>query len=123
VKAWLARVVYPTEGSWRFHDYVEFANARGKVNTLIFIHSEGVPDSSLVLNFPVEKMFPQKTPYIYRGADSKQIGGVGNWKEFLKFSRSVGANPELQMKKNRARIELLVKEGIIPKEALNDLVK
>ena len=69
---------------------------------------------------PAEKMFPIKTPFIFRGADSKQIGGVGNWKEFLKFAKRVESNPNLQVTKNQARINLLVKEGVIPFSALNE---
>jgi len=47
VKSWLARVVYPHEKSWRFHDYVEFSSG-GKVHTLGFVnYGKGIPDNAI----------------------------------------------------------------------------
>lgn len=126
VKAWLARVLVPSKGlgetKWMFHDVVEFAED-GVVKTLVFDNlrlPQGVSEkyNFNILQGPIEDLFKFKSPLVFRAIDSKQIGGVGDWNEYKKYSAKLSSFSGLikENEKNRRRINLLIKEGLIPKE-------
>jgi len=133
VKAWLARVfVTPkVEGSnklkWHFHDFVEFVE-EGRVKTLVFdslFVPKGVADrfNYDILSGTINSVFPKNHSFVFRAADSKQIGGVGNWNEYKKYSKRLDTRDGLvgELAKNKRRIDLLIKEGIIPKEVMGEM--
>jgi hypothetical protein len=127
VRAWLARVIMVPEKrvkgkiNWHFHDVVEFMDGK-HISRIMFdnIVSEGVL-GHIVLPGAVDSKYEGiHSPIVFRGADSKQIGGVGNWEEYKKYSKRLDKPSGLasEINKNKRRIELLVKEGIIPEDAL-----
>ncbi len=53
-------------------------------------------------------------PLVFRALDSKQIGGVGNWKEFERFEKRLLTNPQEEIAKNHRRMELMHSHGLMP---------
>lgn len=126
VKSWLAReMILVTDEAgkqkWHFHDYVEFF-ANDEVHTLVFHALKPVIDTYAIFDGPMEKIRGNKNSYIFRGADSQQIGGVASWREYEAFGRKMRQNPKNEVAKNERRMELLVAEGLIPSEAYNQIV-
>ena len=122
MKAWLAREIDidTLRRQVYFHDFVE-TMINGKVHTLLFHVSGPVIDSYDLREGPANKAFPEKKFYMLRGADSKQIGGIGNWKEFRRYAARFKNNPQVELEKDRRRVALMIREGIIPKEAAGQL--
>jgi len=127
VKAWLARVLVMPEKkvkgttNWHFHDVVEFSDGK-KVNHLMFDNNKLDNNFSYaILSGAVDfNKNSSRTQIVFRGADSKQIGGVGNWNEYQKYSKKLDSPKGIvnEFDKNKRRIDLLVHEGIIPENAL-----
>ncbi len=106
---------------WEVHDYVETV-VKGEVHTLVFHSLENVLDSYAVFDGPFERIPVVKSnakkykTLHFRGADSQQIGGVSHWKQFEQFTSRLRENPAKELEKNKRRVQLMIKEGIIPKE-------
>ncbi|MFA6268201.1 MAG: hypothetical protein WCW13_00770 [archaeon] len=122
VPAWLARQVYLDTSSYdfRLHDYVEFFS-EGKVKTLVFGYSPEGRDYNHIFPFAANKIHPDGGigSVVFRGVDGSQIAGVVDSKKLRIFL----INPinSKQATKDRKRIELMVKHGVIPKEALSQI--
>jgi hypothetical protein len=120
VKCWIARQVYFELNSGRFkiHDYVEFFDG-GKVRTLGFgISADGL-DFFKVFNHSADHFFSGvlgNNKHIFRGVEGSQIGGASSYKKLKQFLRNPLSLKELG--KDARRIELLVKAGLIPSEAV-----
>jgi hypothetical protein len=69
----------------------------------------------------VDKSIKHSNFVVFRGADTKQIGGVGSWGEYEKYENRLNKEGVMQkeIEKNKRRIQLLIKAGIIPKEVVN----
>ena len=52
-----------------------------------------------------------------RGADTRQIGGVKNWEDYEKFIKKFRKHMPNEIKKNQQRMDLMVREGIMPETA------
>lgn len=121
VPAWLVREVdfNSQRKKWEGHSFVE-AVINGQLYTLFFFtHIKGFDrpmDSYEVFEGPVEKNINHPQALYFRGADIKQIGGVGNYAEFNKFIERIKNNRGKEIEKNRRRVALMEKEGIIPEE-------
>jgi len=122
VPAWLGReVFYNTDRKkWEVHDYVETI-IKGDIHTLVFHSLQNVLDSYAIFDGPFEQIPPLREhkkyhPAYFRGIDSQQIGGVSHWQQFEKFTKRLSDSPQKEIERNRRRIELMVKEGIIPDE-------
>ncbi len=123
VPSWLAREVFynAERKKWEVHDYVETV-VKGEVHTLVFHSLENVLDSYAVFDGPFERIPVVKSnakkykTLHFRGADSQQIGGVSHWKQFEQFTSRLRENPAKELEKNKRRVQLMIKEGIIPEE-------
>ncbi|VVB75083.1 Uncharacterised protein [uncultured archaeon] len=123
VPAWLAREIYFNQDKkkWEVHDYVETV-VKGEVHTLVFHSLQNVLDSYAVFEGPFEDVAVVKAhaakykAFHFRGADSQQIGGVSHWKQFEQFTSRLRENPTKEIEKNKRRVQLMIKEGIIPEE-------
>lgn len=122
VKAWLARVLVIPEKkvmiktNWQFHDFVEFEQ-EGRVKLLVFDNtSSAARYNYAIFSGTVDSAFKRIPSIVFRGADSKQIGGVGNWHEYEKYSKRLDDPKVLfvEINKNKNRVDLLLDEGIIP---------
>ncbi len=119
VKSWLARVIYLERKTktWHFHDYAEFVSGE-RVYTLVFgTKPDGRGDYTIIPD-AVEQVFKGSNPVVFRATDSKQIGGVDSWATYKAYSRKLNQSFTKEMVKNRRRLDLLIREGIIPQEAL-----
>lgn len=126
VKAWLAREMILTKNSkgeekWHFHDYVEFYSKERGLFTLVFTAFKPSIDTYAIFKGPMENLRNSKKSLIFRGADSKQIGGIGNWKEYEKYTKKLNWDPKKEIQKDRNRIDLLAREGVIPRAALGEI--
>ena len=114
-KAWLVREINFSKGfnNASFHDYVETL-IDGKLHSLVFGKNSffflpGTP--KLVKRAGVENAL-----YL-RGADTRQIGGVKNWEDYEKFIKKFRRHMPNEIKKNQQRMDLMVREEIMPTEA------
>jgi len=139
IKAWLARgISIGTLGKeLHFHDFVEtmidgkvhtllFRSTkpmvlRGKVQKPLFSNTGSTLDSYDIRFGSVNKLFPERGLLILRGADSKQIGGVGKWRELERFVKKLKKNPTAEKEKDKRRLALMLSEGIIPNEAMEQI--
>ena len=128
IKSWLVReVALGDNAKWEIHDYVEAAIG-GKVHTLVFAHNplEGrlyywmEPKPA---HEAIETRFGVGT--FFRGADSANIGGVKDMKGVVRLRNRLedSAKFRAEREKNKRRVDLLVKEGIMPKEFAQRLKK
>jgi hypothetical protein len=119
VKSWLARVVQLDRGKkqWHFHDFVEFASGE-KIYTITFETTSASKGGYIILPQSVEENFRGSNPIVFRAADSKQIGGVDNWATYREYTAKLTKNLVKEIDKNQRRINLLVRNGLIPQEAL-----
>jgi len=101
---------------------VEFYTKGEGIHTLTFTALRPVIDTYAVFDGPMEQVRNSKNSLIFRGADSKQIGGVGNWEEYEKYTRKLDWDPKKEIEKNKRRLELLTREGLIPTQALKDIL-
>ena len=126
VKSWLARVLVMPDmlkaKGWQFHDVVEFADGKN-VKHLMFDNKGLIDDFSYaILPGAVDSVnnSASRDVVVFRAVDSKQIGGVGNWNEYKKYTNRLDTLNGLvgEINKNKRRIDLLIREGIIPEDAL-----
>jgi len=120
VPAWLARQVSfsVTSTKPRVHDYVEFFLG-GKVRTLALgIKLEDRADTYNIYNSPLKDVGLSK---VFRGIESSQIGGASNYKKYKLFAREAFSTK--QHLKNKRRVELLVKSGVIPEKAYQQIME
>ena len=123
IKSWLARqVVFEVKGtnaSWRIHDFVE-AVIDDKLHTISFGRSLD-SDYYGLKEGPVERVIGGGT--FLRGIDSSHVGGVKDLETLRRFIKRVNGKSFFQREKveNSKRIDLMVKEGLIPKEIRDKL--
>jgi hypothetical protein len=117
IPSWMVRQINLAKGleNLEFHDYIE-TFIGGKVHTISFNRKFGSihPGS-------VEETIFHTNSFFYRGADSKQIGGIDSMEKFEKFKKNFAKNLLKNVNKDSSRIKILVENGIIPKEALKQI--
>ncbi|MEK6958966.1 MAG: hypothetical protein AABW59_02870 [archaeon] len=125
IKSWLVREVsLGSNATWELHDYVE-AVVGGKVHTIVFGYN---PAEGRLYRWidprPAHKALSSPTSIFLRGADSANIGGVKDMRGVVKLRNRLEntAKFALEQKKNKRRIALMAKEGLMPKDFARELI-
>jgi len=128
IKSWLAREIsLGSNAKWEIHDYVE-ASIGGQVHTLAFGYD---PIEERLYHLVIPKPAHEAIESTFgagmflRGADSANIGGVKSMKEVTSFRNRLedSLKFKLEREKNKRRVDLLVKEGIMPNDFALSLKK
>jgi hypothetical protein len=118
IPSWLVRQINFKRGIHKaeFHDYVElFIN--GRVHTIQFFKKHGV-----IIPGIAQKVVHYESSFFFRGADSKQIEGIDSYRKYEKFRKNFENSIVTGLNQDYDRINLLVKNGIIPKEAYKEIM-
>ena len=125
IKSWLARqIVVEQHGAsfkWRVHDFVETV-VGGKIHTVLFGRDLGKDYFNIVAG-PANKNVKGLGSYFFRGVDSNHIGGVKDNISLKKLMERVDKKGffDEEVNVDKKRIDLMVREKLIPKEVAAQL--